>query len=249
MDIKSHHLAAVCLIAGISSSAQAGSFWFPIAGHYPYSTNLKVTAVPDLDPRLDFIKTRLFETGLKSKGCIADNANYPCNSTYVKDYSVWAYKRQGGGDWSFDGVRYNDGRGGSGKKWLWYDNHRGYDFTSTTTTHPEIYSVEGGSTCGYVPSIGQMCIQHSLNGGVYRTYYGHMKDIPSNLKQNGGWGHSVYRWYFLGRMSNKGTGGVHLHFVTQKLVDAQWVVVDPYGHKPGWPGNTTDDPNNPYLWE
>lgn len=249
MNAKSLRVAVACVIASAASSAHAGSFWFPVEGHYPYSTNLLVTAVPDLDSTVGTIKTRLFEEGNKTDGCLSDSPGYPCSSPFSPANSVWAYKKDGSGDWAFDGVRYNDGQGGSGKKWLWYDNHNGYDFVSTTTVNPRIFSVEVGTTCGHVSAYGQICIEHNLNGVLYRTWYTHMSNIPSNLKTNGGHGHSVYRWYYLGRMSNVGTSGTHLHFVTKKKVGSAWVVVDPYGHKPGWPSDTSDDPSNPYLWE
>lgn len=232
----------------VTQTAHAGTFWFPVEGHYPYSSNLRVTAVPDLDPAVGSIKTRLWQTGQKSDGCINASPSYPCTSTYVADYSVWAYKKNGGGSWDFDGVLYNDGQGGTGKVWLWYDNHRGYDFVSNTASTPAIHAVESGTICDYVPSYGQVCIKHILPTGTYRTYYTHMTNIPSAIKTIGT---TVTRWDYLGNMGGVAPGGiaVHLHFVTQKLVNGWYQTVDPYGHKPGWPIDTTDDLNNPYLWQ
>lgn len=231
----------------ITSTAQAGTFWFPVEGHYPYSTNLIVTAVPDLDPAVGTMKTRLWQTGQKSNGCIDASPSYPCTATYAADLSVWGYKKNGGGDWEFDGVRYDDKRSTSKKLWLWYDNHRGYDFISTnmSVTH-RIHAVESGTTCAFNATYGQVCIKHSLPTGTYQTFYSHMTNIPTKFKTTG---NPVTRWDYVGDMSNVGTGGRHLHFVTKKLVGGSYQTVDPYSHKPGWPGSTTDDPNNPYLWQ
>lgn len=194
-----------------------------------------MNAVPDLDPADDVMRSHLWQTGV-----------YDLQS--ITSGGLWAFVKSGGGDWDFDGVLYNDGQGGSGKKYLWYDNHTGYDFTSTDSGPHGIYSVEAGTTCGYVAAYGQICIEHSIGSDTYRTWYTHMSNIPAALQANGGLGHSVYRWYYLGNMSNVGASAVHLHFVTRKLVGSEWWVVDPYGHKPGWPSNTNDDPSNPYLW-
>lgn len=241
------------IVAGIAfcttSIAQAGTFWFPVEGHYPYSTNLIVTAVPDLDRSVGNMRTRLWQTGKKANGCRDDSPSYPCTSTYSSGNSVWGYKKTGGGDWAFDGVRYNDYEGGTGKVWLWYDNHGGYDFISSAGGTPAIHAVESGTTCGYTSSYGQVCIQHSLPTGTYRTYYTHMTNIQTKFKTTG---NTVTRWDYIGNMGGTAPGGgvgVHLHFETHKLVSGTYQIVDPYGHKPGWPSNTTDDPNNPYLWE
>lgn len=43
--------------------AQAGSFYFPIEGHYPYSPGNNIEAVPDLDNRTDYMKSRMNEKG------------------------------------------------------------------------------------------------------------------------------------------------------------------------------------------
>lgn len=254
MNLKLIGVATLGLALGITSNAHAGTFWFPIDNHYPYSANLIVTAVPDLDSTVGDMMTRLYETGEKSNGCIDDSPSYPCTSSYVQDYSIWGYEKDGGGDWDFDGVPYTDGQGGTGHAYLWYDNHTGYDFISTNMgiTH-SIHAVEDGETCGYVSSYGQMCIEHDLGAaGLYRTWYTHMDNIPAALKANGGNGHSIDRWDYLGDMAGVAPGGgvsPHLHFVTRKYTGGNWVIVDPYGHKPGWPGNTNDDPSNPYLWD
>lgn len=256
MNCKKFFVAVVTafVLCAASAASWAGTFWFPIDGHYPYSSNLIVTAVPDLDPTDGAMKTRLYQTGRKANGCIDASPSYPCSSSYVEGYSIWAYKKDGGGDWDFDGVLYDDAYSSSGHQWLWYDDHTGYDFISTNNGATlGIHAVDDGVTCGYSSDWGQICIEHSLPTGTYRTWYTHMTNIPSTLKTNNGNGHTVYRWDYLGNMGSKAPSGVsvnkHLHFVTKKLISGNWVVVDPYGHKPSWPGSTTDDPNNPYLWD
>lgn len=228
-------LFVFCLL--LSMGIQAGTFWFPIAGHYPYSTNLKVTAVPDLDPSPNTIKTRLWQKGTY-------------NTQTITVSGLKAFTKSGGGDWDFDGVRYNDGRGGTGKKYVWYDNHNGYDFVTTgSVTNPEIHAVESGKTCGHIAKYGQLCLEHVISGTKYQTIYTHMSNIPTRLKTSNV---SVAKWEFLGLMSNVSVEpvNVHLHFVTKKHIgNDSWVIVDPYGHKPNWPNDTSDDPNNPYLWQ
>ena len=74
-----------------------------------------------------------------------------------------------------------------------------------------------------------------------------MTNIPTALQTSG---RTVAKWDYLGNMGNTGASAVHLHFVTRKkLANGTYQTVDPYGHKPNWPGNTADDPNNPYLWQ
>lgn len=235
--MKSVHLLVFVLLFSFSINSHAGTFWFPIDGHYPYSSNLKITAVPDLDRNIGSIKTRLWQTGVK-------------DSQTINTGGLNAFTKNGGGDWDFDGVRYNDGQGGTGKKYVWYDNHSGYDFFTTgTNKNPEIHAVESGVTCGYIADYGQICIEHKIGTDKYQTYYTHMSGIPSKLKTNSGYGYKVAKWEFLGNMSSVGASSIHLHFTTKKLVGTKWVIVDPYGHKPNWPSNTTDDPANPYLWQ
>ncbi|KXJ98752.1 MAG: Peptidase family M23 [Parcubacteria bacterium OLB19] len=239
--MKSVYLPVFVLLFSFSINSQAGTFWFPIEGHYPYSSNLKITAIPDLDRNTNSIKTRLWQKGIK-------------NSQTITVKGLNAFTKNGGGDWDFDGVRYNDSQGGTGKKYVWYDNHNGYDFITTgLVKDPQIFSVEAGKVINYDAEYGQVGIEHNINGIIYRTYYTHMKDIPTNVQIIGS---KVSKWQLLGRMSNKSKAtepvGVHLHFTTKKKVGTvgdDWVIVDPYGHKPNWPSDTTDDPNNPYLWQ
>ncbi len=239
---------AVLFLFVFASGAFAGTFWFPLEGHYPYSEN-QVTAVPDLDQRVSYMRSRMNETGQKSNGCNSkDSPSYPCTAAYVDGYSIWGYKKDGGGNWEFDGVPYIED-----KTYLYYDNHRGYDFKVTAGT--VVHTVEAGTFCGHVPSLGQICIQHSIPEGVYQTYYTHMTNIPSWL-QTAQYGTYIAKWTQVGTVSNVGTATPHLHFTVRKydpnhpdyarrkVNDSGWIVVDPYGLKNG-PGAPDIEP---YLW-
>ena len=218
-------------------SASAGTFWFPLEGHYPYSEN-NVTSVPDLDNRTNYMRSRMNETGNYWNG-------------YNYSGGQIGFEKDGGGNWEFDGVRYIEN-----KTYLYYDNHRGYDFRVTAGT--AVHTVEAGTFCGYTPTYGQICVQHSIPEGVYRTYYTHMTNIPSWL-QNAQYGTQVAKWTQVGAVSNVGipTAIEHLHFVTYKYdpshpnyslregtIGYGWIVVDPYGLKNG-PGAPDLEP---YLW-
>lgn len=229
--MKAVNLPLFVLFLSFSLTTEAGTFWFPIEGHYPYSSNLRVTAIPDLDQNTNTIKTRLWQKGVN-------------NTQTVTVIGLKGFVKNGGGDWDFDGIPYNDLWSTSGKKYAWYDNHNGYDFITTgSITNPQIFSVESGKICGYVSSYGQICIEHTIGSNKYRTYYTHMSEKVLGAK--------VTKWQFLGKMSNVSIEPVkiHLHFTTRKLVATEWIIVDPYGHKPNWPNDTSDDPNNPYLWQ
>jgi hypothetical protein len=232
-------------------SAQAGTFWFPLEGLYPYS--VQVTAVPDLDQRPYYMRSRMNEVGRRSNGCLPDNS-YQCSNTFDAAKSVWGYLKDGGGNWEFDGVQYNDLTSTSKHAYLWYDNHRGYDFITTQSNAP-VHTVEAGTFCGITPKYGQVCVQHILPSGTYKTYYTHMANIPSSISSLG-FGQKIAKWAKVGTVSNVGTSEVHLHFVVQKydpkhlsysrrkVTDDGWIVVDPYGLKNGPYGSDIE----PYLW-
>ena len=139
------------------------------------------------------------------------------------------------------------------KTYLYYDNHRGYDFAVDAGT--TVHTVEAGTFCGYTPTYGQICIQHSIPEGLYQTYYTHMTNIPYWL-QTAQYGTYIAKWTQIGTVSNVGTTATpHLHFTVRKYdpnhpdyvrrrVDNGWIVVDPYGLKNG-PGAPDLEP---YLW-
>ena len=224
------------VFTAITSVSFAGSFYFPLEGHYPYSSNNNIEAVPDLDVRTYYMKSRMNETGDYWNG-------------YKYSDGQIGYKKDGGGDWGFDGVPYVED-----ETYLYYDNHRGYDFVVPQYT--AVHAVEDGTFCGYVATYGQICIQHNLTEGVYQTYYTHMTNIPSSIK-NMSYGQTIYRWTKVGEVSNVGASGVHLHFTTYKYDPNHpdystrktpnnngWIVVDPYGLKDGVGGDDLE----PYLW-
>lgn len=245
---------AVALALCFSLSAHAGTFWFPLNGYYPYSVN--VTAVPDLNQKSELMRSRMNQYGKRSNGCIDDATGSSCSGSWTAS-KVWGYKKDGGGLWEFDGVPYT-----SNKNYLYYDNHRGYDFSVPANT--SVHTVEGGTFCGVYTAEGQVCIEHNLSYGKYRTYYTHM-NIANwvNYLSMGDW---VGKWAHIGNVSNVSQYpvGVHLHFATYKYesycvtnatttfckerlgnVGPGWIVVDPYGLKNGVGGTDIE----PYLWQ
>ncbi len=222
-----------------TTKAFAGSFWFPIDAVYPYT--VKVTAFPDLDTAVGVIKTRMGEKGRKSNGCVAYTTDYPCTDPYKKDYSVWGYKKDGGGKWNLAGINY------TGDPYImWYDNHFGYDFYDLSYADKSVHAVENGTIIEVNLDWGRVKVEHNINGVVYRTTYTHM-DI-STTKSSLIVGTKVYRWFKLGILSNKAPPiykfKKHLHFVTEKkMSDGSYKMVDPYGH---WVNGVEVEP---YLWE
>ncbi len=232
-------LSLVVLSFLLTAKAFAGSFWFPIDGVYPYT--VKVTAFPDLDRTVGVIKTRMGEKGRKANGCIALTVSYPCTNAYKKDYSVWAYKKDGGGKWNLAGVNYV-----SDPYYMWYDNHFGYDFADSAYVGKGVHAVEDGVIKAINSDWGKVTIEHNIKGVIYRTTYTHM-DI-SKTKADMTVGKPVWRWYKLGTVSNKAPVGYnfgkHLHFtVEKKQSDGSYKMVDPYGE---WASGVEVEP---YLWE
>lgn len=221
----------------LSTEAKAGTFWFPLDGYYPYSSGNNIQAVPDLDNRSNYMKSRMNETGDYWNG-------------YSYSDGQIGFKKDGTGDWEFDGVPYAED-----ETYLYYDNHRGYDFAVPKYT--EVHTVEGGEFCGIYAPEGQVCIEHDLPYGTFRTYYTHM-EIESWVTSLslGTW---IGKWAHIGDVSDVSAGsvGVHLHFVTYKYdpthpdystrvgtIGYGWIVVDPYGLKNGVGGADIE----PYLW-
>ena len=234
-------LSLFSLLFLITTKVFAGSFWFPIDGVYPYT--VEVTSFPDLDRTVGVIKTRMGEKGRKANGCIALTKSYPCTNAYKKDYSVWAYKKDGGGIWNVAGINYI-----SDSYFMWYDNHFGYDFSDRATGYAGkgVHAVEDGVIKAIDSDWGRVTIEHNIKGVIYRTTYTHM-DI-SKTKADMTVGKTVWRWYKLGVVSNKAPAvysfGNHLHFTTEKkLSDGSYKMVDPYGQ---WENGVEVEP---YLWE
>lgn len=221
----------------IAAEANAGSFWFPLAGYYPYSSGNNIQSIPDLDNRQNYMRSRMNETGDYWDG-------------YRYSDGQIGFKKDRGGDWEFDGVPYAED-----ETYLYYDNHRGYDFAVPEGI--EVHTVEGGTFCGTYEPEGQVCVQHNLSYGTFRTYYTHM-DIADWVQylNHGDW---IGKWAHIGDVSDVSTAniGVHLHFVTYKYepnhsdystrvgtIGYGWIVVDPYGLKDGVGGTDLE----PYLW-
>lgn len=251
---KAAYVLASALFFGLP--AQAGTFWFPLNGFYPYSSGNNITAVPDLNQLSEVVRSRMNEYGRRAKGCLDGVTGGSCIGSW-NSTKVWGYKKDSVGLWELDGVPYS-----GNKNYLYYDNHRGYDFAVAAGT--EVRTVEDGTFCGIYTAEGQVCIKHILPSGTYRTYYTHM-NIATWVKSlnEGDW---VGKWANIGNVSNVSqySVGVHLHFATYKYdsscasnptqtrcqerlgnVGPGWIVVDPYGLKNGVGGTDIE----PYLWQ
>jgi len=230
-------LLPAVVFAIIFAKAEANTFWFPLDGYYPYSSDNNITAVPDLDNRSNYMKSRMNETGNYWNG-------------YLYAGPVVGFKKDGTGNWELDGVPYI-----GNKTYLFYDNHRGYDFAVPKDT--KVHTVEAGKFCGITAIEGQVCIEHDLSYGKFRTYYTHM-DI-ANWVYSLSYGTTIGKWAHIGNVSNVSamSVGYHLHFVTYKYepghpdyntrvgtIGYGWIVVDPYGLKDGVDGYDIE----PYLW-
>jgi hypothetical protein len=209
----------------------AGFLAFPLSGYTPYT--VPVTAVLDHDTTsTSAIVTFKGERGTKADGCYAyvKMQNVLCDSTNTS--APRAYKKTGGEPWSLGGINYKDAAPGT-NVYMWYDNHRGYDYAVDEWT--PIYATAAGTVTSWDPIWGQLTIDH---GNGYRSIYTHMKlnaPLPTKLmkRQHIGW---------VSNIAPKPVG-FHLHFVVnKKRSDGVWVIADPYGGKDN--GTT-----QPVLWE
>ena len=213
-----------------TSSVYAGFLQFPATGYT--SSNAPVTAVMDHNSSWNYIETYTGETGSYWDGCLAyvNGQNVACDVNTNAD-APWAYKRLGGATWSTPGLNYNDDVCDdypTCSKYMWYDNHRGYDFAV-----PQWTSI-GASAAGTIVEIngtwGQITIDH---GNGYRTTYTHMYlNLP--LPQ------TVSKGERIGWVSDVAPVTVypHLHFVVKRSTGGLWYLVDPYGGS-----------GEPVLWE
>lgn len=204
----------------VTVSEAAGFLAFPLAGYGPYSA--PITAVLDHDTAsASAIVTFTGERGTKKDGCLAyvGGANKSCDSTNTT--APRAYRKTGGGSWNLGGISYIDAAPGV-NDYMWYDNHRGYDYAVAEWT--QILAAAAGTIIAWDPAWGQLTIDH---GNGYRTIYTHMKlNAPLPLKLKKG--------QHIGWVSNIAPSPVkvHLHFVVQmKRTDGVWVIADPYGGK------------------
>lgn len=209
------------------SAAQAGFLWFPVPGYYASTT--PVVAVPDLDTRVGYIKTRTGETGNISDGCLAyvNKVNVPCDSTNTK--APRAFRRTGGLPWTMTGINYDDGGAPGTNLYLWYYGHTGYDYLIPRGS-PVVVPAAVSAVVDINPAYGQVTLDH---GNGYRSFYTHMSIVPGLQYV------TITRNSVIGYVSSVGASGIHLHFTVKKYVSGQWVVVDPYGSSDG----------EPILWE
>ena len=220
--------AFVLLVTGLmlgTSSAYAGFLRFPLSGYS--SSNAPVTAVMDHNDDIGYLKTYTGETGSYLNGCLAyvNGQNTACTSS--NENAPRAYKRPGGASWSTPNMNYIDAAPGN-DIYMWYDNHRGYDFAVSQNT--TVRAAAAGTVVEINGTWGQITIDHGNN---YRTTYTHMRlNLP--LPQ------TVSKGQHIGWVSNVGPGtvSVHLHFVVKQYKNGVWTPVDPYGGS-----------GEPVLWE
>lgn len=231
--MKNHFVrACMVLVAAFLglNSAYAGFLGTPLYGYTPYAA--PVSAVMDHDSRWNYIQTYAGESGSYWDGCLAyyggTNPNRPCNpNDSVNKSKPWGYKKSGGGNWTVV-FNYNDYASPSGKEYMWYDNHHGYDYAVPQWT--PVLATASGQVVSYTSSVGQIKVDH---GNGYRTAYTHMNAITVGV---GSW---VSKGTVVGYVSNIGAAGIHLHFEVERFNPfILWYEVDPYG-----------DNQEPVLWE
>jgi len=192
-----------------------------------------VTGLLDLDTSSDRIELRDGQYGRKSDGCLAYNGGGGNEKRCYKvsNPDLKAFETHDGTDWNTSWVDYRDKLPNRPDgKWLWYDDHTGYDYD--VPEYRNATAAAPGKVTDKSPGLGQVEITHR-DQGDYRTYYTHMRNIQVSV------GEKVYEGQLLGDVSDKGTGGVHLHFTVRQNVGGNWVLLDPYG-EPGL---------YPYMWE
>jgi murein DD-endopeptidase MepM/ murein hydrolase activator NlpD len=221
-------LSFLCVYASLSF---AGFLSSPLAGYTPYTA--PVTAILDHDTTsTGSIVTFRGERGSATNGCLAyvGGINVACDGKNIT--APRAYMRSGGMVWGVGSINYVDAAPGV-NMYMWYDNHRGYDYAVSKSTL--VLAAAAGAVVKWDPTWGQLTIDH---GNGYRTIYTHMKlnaPLPSKLA----------RGQHIGWVSNIAPTPVstHLHFVVQmQRTDGVWVIADPYGGKDN--GTT-----QPVLWK
>ena len=211
--------SAIFVLLSALPAYAAGFLSFPLAGD-PYS--VPITAIMDHNTNRNTIVTYTGEKGTYADGCLAyvGGRNVACTS--LNTSAPRAFKRPNNTSWSIT-INYDDGYSRYGDAYMWYDNHRGYDYPADEWT--PIYAAAAGTVTSYDAKWGQLTINH---GNSYRTIYTHMKlNAPLSTK--------VRRGQHIGWVSNIAPTPVpfHLHFVVQKQssAGAAWQNVDPYGYK------------------
>jgi len=214
LDAKGYTAAAYDFSLYRKATSSSFQLKFPLQGYT--KTSAPVQAVMDFDTRWNYITTRTGETGDYWSGCLAyvNGQNVACSQN--NEAAPWAYKRPGGSSWNVAGFSYDDGGAPGTNVYMWYDNHRGYDYAVTEGT--DVLAAADGEVTDILPSMGQVEITHS-NG--YKTYYLHMNPIVVNE------GDDVDQGEKIGDVSDEGApGAIHLHF---GVYDSSGNLLDPYG--------------------
>ena len=127
-----------------------------------------------------------------------------------------------------------------GSSTLQYDGHPGYDYPVKTGT--PVYAAASGPVTADTDPNGNtdagkyVRIQHIVGSEIYQTQYLHLSEVLVSENDTVTKGKTI-----IGKSGNTGKSfGAHLHFEVKKLVDGNYVSIDPYG----WEGTGTD----PYKW-
>lgn len=231
-------LSALMLCLATSNASAAGFLYFPIEGRNIWT--VPISAVPDLDTTAGRIAIFTGESGTPSNGCrkYISAGNFPsCSPSDTANNAVLGYGKSGGSNWQINGLPYHDGVSPTGKTYLFYDNHRAYDFPVAAGSW--VGAAATGTLVEINTTYGQLKLQHNYNGQIYQTVYTHMIINPAAaalLNQ------TVPVFTRLGQVSNVGTGGVHLHFAVLKKVGGLWIPVDPFD------GPHPTEGTQPMLW-
>ena len=147
--------------------------------------------------------------------------------------SLYSYKKTGGGAFLVGRANYV-GTVGTGATTLNYDGHAGIDYRVVSGT--DVFAAADGEVVVTDPNTtdagNYVRLQHGNSG--YQSQYLHLSQILVTL------GQQVTRGQLIGRTGNTAGPGQtvspHFHFEAKRLINGQWVSVDPYG----WESQETD---------
>ncbi len=195
----------------------------PVSGYTPYS--VPISAVMDNSLNTPGVITAYNgQQGLFSNGCkeyLVSGSYINCSGSvnnYEPPDDVLGYRRAGGGLFTL-GINYNDGVSASGKEYLFYDEHTGYDFVpaGASNLNVPVYAATSGTVSYGQAPWNEVIITH---GDGCSTHYLHMM-YDSYLISSGV---TVTKGARIGTVGNTGGVSPHLHFT----VKCNGNRVDPY---------------------
>ncbi len=179
-------------------------FPMKLDGYTPYKT--PVTSVMDHDGGFNTINGSV------------EAYNGEIGNVLPYDYGggVIGYKKESLEPFVLPLLEYEDGVSESGKDYLFYDGHTGYDYRAPIGT--PVYATADGVVTVIGDQWNTVLIDHNGNG--YETYYLHFSEVLVSDGQN------VKKGDLIGKSGDKGVeGNPHLH-VTIKYFGVR---TDPYG--------------------